>query len=156
MERRVFKSEPRLSSRVAALLCNPPVSVCFPLGAPTGTGAASRLRQGAEVIVRVDVYEVQHELFVEAELPGVDPREIEILLNENVLTIRGKRGPAEPCCDRVFHCCERGSREFERHVALPFAVCREASRAILRDGLLTVRIPREESASVLEFCVPVD
>ena len=108
------------------------------------------------MMVRVDVYEVRQELFVEAELPGISPREIEILLNENVLTIRGKRGPAEPRCDRTFHCRERGSREFERHVALPFAVCREASRAILRDGLLTLRIPREESADTVEFCVPVD
>lgn len=108
------------------------------------------------MIVRVDVYEVQQELFVEAELPGIGPREIEILLNESVLTIRGKRGPAEPRHDRVFHCRERGSREFERHVALPFPVCREASRAILRDGLLTLRIPREESAGAMEFCIPVD
>jgi len=107
------------------------------------------------MIVRVDVYEVRRELFVEAELPGIGPREIEILLNENVLTIRGKRGPAEPRGDRIFHCRERGSREFERHVALPFPVCREASRAILRDGVLTVRIPREESADAGDFCVPV-
>jgi HSP20 family protein len=106
------------------------------------------------MLIRVDVYEARGELFVEAELPGIRARGVEVLLNDGVLTIRGRRAIDESSGLR-FHCRERGRLAFERHVPLPFEVSREATRASLRDGVLTVRLPRAESLSEKETCVPV-
>jgi HSP20 family protein len=102
------------------------------------------------------VYELKGQFFVEAELPGLAPAEVEIHLNDRVLTIRSQREDRQPVDQRVFHCRQRSSRDFVHHVPLPQGVRCEGSRAILQDGVLTVRIPMKEDFAPSELRVPVD
>jgi HSP20 family protein len=107
------------------------------------------------MVVRVDVYEYGGQFFVEAELPGFAPSDVEILLNEKVLTIRSRREAPQHSGERIFHRRQRSSGDFVHQVALPPGACCEGSRAMLQDGVLTVRIPMKEDPEAEDLRVPV-
>ena len=93
----------------------------------------------------VDLYETATEFVLTAEVSGLTRDQIDIHAEENRITIRGARtsGPAgkEVPCEQ-FHRVERGHGRFSRAFALPEAIDVEAVSAELKDGLLTVTIPK--------------
>jgi HSP20 family protein len=88
----------------------------------------------------VDLYETPHEFVLIAELPGLPRDNIEIHAEDNRIVIRGERGGQVPC--EHYHRVERGHGSFSRAFALPEAVDVEGVTADLKDGLLTVTIPK--------------
>jgi|YNPNPStandDraft_1061719.scaffolds.fasta_scaffold151672_1 HSP20 family protein len=82
---------------------------------------------------------------VEAELPGVRQEDIEVYAVGNELTIKGRRVEPEGS-QRTYHRQERGTGEFARVVTLPAEVDAEKVEANLKDGVLTLRLPKAESA----------
>ncbi len=94
----------------------------------------------------VDLYETPGEYVLTAELPGLSRDQIEIHAEDNRVTIRGERasgpGGAVPC--EQFHRVERGHGRFSRAFVLPDPVQVDAVRADLKDGLLTVTMPKAQ------------
>ena len=93
----------------------------------------------------VDLYETATAFVLTAELPGLSRDHIDIHAEENRIIIRGARavGPSGrdvPC--EQFHRVERGHGRFSRAFALPEAIDVDAVSADLKDGLLTVTIPK--------------
>jgi len=95
----------------------------------------------------VDLYETPIEFVLTAELPGLARDQIEIQAEDNRIVIRGERGALHggsgsdvPC--EHFHRVERGHGRFSRAFALPEAIDVEAVTADLKDGVLTVTIPK--------------
>jgi HSP20 family protein len=94
----------------------------------------------------LEVFERHNEIVVQAELPGVDPKDIDIRLENNVLTISGERR----CDDEA----GRGRSErrefcygaFGRSIALPVTIEQERIQAELKDGILTLTLPKSEKA----------
>jgi HSP20 family protein len=84
-------------------------------------------------------------LHAEAELPGVSMEDIEVMVVGNELTIRGQRRP-RPADNVNFHRRERGTGEFSRTVTLPFDIDQNKVEAILKNGILTVVLPKAETA----------
>ena len=97
----------------------------------------------------LDVVEKQDAYVVFAELPGVDRSQIDLSFEQNVLTIRGTKNSAfEPTKDgelRVY-AAERVTGTFERAIRLPEFVDGENIAADYRDGVLTVTIPKAQTA----------
>jgi len=91
---------------------------------------------------RIDVHEEGNMLEVSAELPGVDQKDIELRLDEDILTIRGEKRNERK--DKQAHITERSYGSFQRSIQLPFAPRPDDIRADFRDGVLTVSIPRQE------------
>ena len=95
----------------------------------------------------VDLYETSAEFVLTAELPGLARNQIEIHAEDNRIVIRGERGkgpgPDVPC--EQYHRVERGHGRFSRAFALPEAVDVDAVTADLKDGILTVTIPKAAS-----------
>jgi HSP20 family protein len=91
----------------------------------------------------VDLYETATEFILTADLPGLARDEIEISADENRVVIRGQRlgGLNDMPCEQ-FHRVERGHGRFSRSFALPDAIDVERISADLKDGILTVRIPK--------------
>jgi HSP20 family protein len=93
----------------------------------------------------LDVIETPSEVVILAELPGVDPATIDLSVTGNVLSLRGeKKSPEIPegsgsVRERVFGC-------FHRQVSLPGEVNFEGVQAEARDGVLRVRLPKQEEA----------
>ena len=90
----------------------------------------------------VEVTERDNELRITAEMPGMSEKDVELLVEEGVLTIRGeKRNERE---ERGYS--ERFYGRFERRIALPDGVDESGARAEFRDGVLTVTLPRSAEA----------
>jgi HSP20 family protein len=94
----------------------------------------------------VDISETAEEVVVTAELPGMAAEDIEINLEENVLTLRGEK--LEEHEDKVEgekHVYERHYGVFERSFVLPRTVDADKASAEFRKGLLTLRLPKTSS-----------
>ncbi len=102
-----------------------------------------------------DIFEDQNQLKLVLELPGVNPKDVKISLENNTLTIRGeKRQEAEEKTERV-HRYERSYGNFERRFTLPSTVDAENIQAGYDNGLLTVTLPKSERARPREIPVNV-
>lgn len=100
-----------------------------------------------------DVSEDQNTLRITMELPGVDPNDVRLSLENNILTIRGeKKQQAEENNERV-HRFERTYGMFERTFALPNTVDPEKIEARYENGVLFVSIPKAERAKPREIRV---
>jgi HSP20 family protein len=94
----------------------------------------------------VNVYEEGENLYVEAELPGVNLQDLEIYVNgQEQLILKGERKPQVPE-KGVRHRQERSFGTFSRTVALPFAVDANKVDARLEQGVLRVQLVKHESA----------
>ena len=93
----------------------------------------------------VNVWEDADNVYAEAELPGLKLVDIELLVMDDELTIKGER--KDVCEDEVsYHRKERGAGSFGRAFRLPVGVDAEKVEATLRDGVLTVTMPKAEEA----------
>jgi len=94
----------------------------------------------------MDVYETEDRYVITAEVPGVSRDQIEIAVQDNRLRVRGAR-PAEPMDQGTphFHQVERGHGSFERTFQFAEAVLTDQISADLRDGVLTIALPKAAS-----------
>ena len=92
----------------------------------------------------VDVFDTQEAVVLKAELAGMDPDEIEIEVEDNVLTIKGKRKFEEQVEDERYYRVERRFGSFQRSLALPQGVKADEIGAAYDDGILTVTVPKAE------------
>ena len=81
---------------------------------------------------------------IAAELPGLDEKDVEVSLQDGVLTIRGEKKAETEDKERQYS--ERYYGRFERRIALPDGTEQENCKADFRDGVLTVRMPRSAQA----------
>jgi HSP20 family protein len=103
------------------------------------------LRTGARSsIPSVDVTETNEDVLVVVDLPGVDPKHVEILLTGNMLTVKGEQPAAETEPHPTVHRRERPIGPFCRSIPLPVAVNSEQVSAESRHGVLTIRVAKAE------------
>lgn len=95
----------------------------------------------------VDVEETSEELLLSAELPGMSIEDLEIEVENHVLSLKGeKREVREESDDRRHHIWERRYGSFKRSFTLPRTVRTEDITALVKDGVLTVRVPKAPEA----------
>jgi HSP20 family protein len=104
-----------------------------------------RFNLAAPTFPAVNVWQSDNEVFAEAEVPGVKAEELDISVVGNELTIKGTR---QQVTDEkaAYHRRERGAGAFARVVRLPMDVDAEKVQASLRDGVLTLTLPKAEAA----------
>jgi HSP20 family protein len=96
--------------------------------------------------LRLDVSETEEEVTVTAEVPGVEPKDLEISVTGNVLTIQGEKRAGREEKKRNFHMIERQYGSFTRSVQLPGYVDSSNVDASFRNGVLTVKLPKRPEA----------
>ncbi len=94
----------------------------------------------------LNIWGDQEKMVVTAELPGMEPENIDIQVVENQLTLKGERPSDEPAEDAVCHRCERDAGTFTRTVRLPFAIESDKVTATYTNGILTLTLPRLEAS----------
>jgi len=104
----------------------------------------------------VDLYETANEFVLTAEVPGISREQIEIQAEDNRILIRGERiaqsgGTTVPC--EQYHRVERGHGRFSRAFTLPDAIDVANVKADLREGLLTVTIPKTRGRGIRRVSV---
>ena len=116
------------------------------------TGEDSNLTSWAPA---VDIYETEHELVVKVDLPEVDPEDLDIRVENNILTIRGDRKFESKASEDKYLRVERAYGSFSRSFSLANTVNSEAIKADYRDGVLTLSIPKREEAKPKQIKVNV-
>lgn len=105
----------------------------------------------------VDIYENdQHEIVLKAELPGMKKEDIDLRLENNMLTIRGERKRVNEVKDEQYHRIERAYGTFSRSFSLPTTVDPNRIHAEYKDGVLTVTLPPREDAKPRQIQVQVN
>ncbi|MBN2090975.1 Hsp20/alpha crystallin family protein [candidate division KSB1 bacterium] len=99
----------------------------------------------------VDVVELENEILLVAELPGVDKEHIKISVNNGVLSLSGEKKLAENEKKDCYHCSERFFGPFERVFNLPATVNESKIKADFKDGLLKISLPKTEAAKPREI-----
>ena len=95
----------------------------------------------------VDIYETEgKEIVLKAELPGLKREDIDLTVENNTLTIKGRRQPDETVREQQYHRVERAYGSFSRSFTLPNTIDASGVRAEYRDGVLTVTLPVRQDA----------
>jgi HSP20 family protein len=94
----------------------------------------------------LDVSETKDALVVKLEVPGLDPKDIQIELQENLLTVKGEKKQEKEEKDERYHRVERSYGAFARSVRLPVGVDGSKVSATFKNGLLTVTLPKTPAA----------
>jgi HSP20 family protein len=103
----------------------------------------------------VDIYETEHELVVKADLPEIDPKDLDIRVENNILTIRGERKFEKKVNEENYLRVERAYGSFSRSFSLANTVNSEAIKADYQNGVLTLTIPKREEAKPKQIKVNV-
>jgi HSP20 family protein len=94
----------------------------------------------------VDIYEEGDNLILQAEVPGVAKNDLDVRVENNVLTLSGERRQQKEVRDEQFHRLERAYGKFVRSFTLPVGIDTDKIKAEFRDGLLTLTLPKVEEA----------
>lgn len=94
----------------------------------------------------VDIYENEQKLVLKAELPGIDPNDVEVRVEDNVLYLRGHRKFEKDVKEENYHRIERAYGNFQRTFTLPNFVDASSVTAEYKNGLLTLTLPKREEA----------
>jgi len=94
----------------------------------------------------VDIYEQDNNIVIKAELPGVDPKDVDVRLENNVLTIKGERKLDNEVKKENYHRVERAYGMFTRSFTLPSVVDPNGIKAEFKDGVLRITLPKREES----------
>ncbi|HEV2387610.1 MAG TPA: Hsp20/alpha crystallin family protein [Candidatus Acidoferrales bacterium] len=103
----------------------------------------------------VDIRETEEELVLEADLPGIEEKDLDIRVEGNMLTIRGERKFEKKESEESYLRVERSYGSFTRSFSLPQTVKTESIKASYHDGVLTIRLPKREEAKPKQVKVEV-
>jgi HSP20 family protein len=117
------------------------------------TGSLGWSDGGGTWLPAVDVFDSHEAVVIKADLPGVRLEDVDVRLEENVLTLRGERRP-EAAPEEEFYRVERPVGRFERIVTLPQAIKGDECTADFAGGVLTVRVPKH--AETQPRRIPID
>ena len=94
----------------------------------------------------VDIFENADNIVLKAELPGIDPKDVEIRVEDNTLYLKGERKFEKEVKEENYHRVERSYGVFARSFSLPNSIDAEKVAADYKDGLLTLTMPKREEA----------
>jgi HSP20 family protein len=103
----------------------------------------------------VDVYEDEHSIQLKMEVPGIEEKDIDIRLENNLLTVRGERKFEKEEKEENFHRIERRYGSFSRSFTLPNTVNSEDVKADYTNGVLKVRLAKRAEAKPKQIKVNI-
>ena len=120
----------------------------FTRGFPTFSATAA-----AELLPSMDVTETDKQIEITAELPGLEEKDVQINVADNVLTIRGEKKAEKEEKDKNYRLVERSYGSFVRSLELPDGVNADAIKASIAKGVLKVTVPKPAPAQVKKIDV---
>lgn len=94
----------------------------------------------------LDISESEDAMIVKAEVPGIEPKDIHVTLNNQILSIAGEKKFESEKKDETFYRMERSSGSFARTINLPVAVDSARVTAVFKNGILTITMPKTAAA----------
>jgi HSP20 family protein len=121
-------------------------------GLPSAFGPVLRQMPAAP---KIDVSETDNEIQITAEMPGIDQNDVEVLLEDDRLIIRGEKKEKREDKDRNYHVRERVQGAFSRTLPLPFAPDPNQVKAEFRNGVMTITIPKPQEVKQKQHRIEV-
>jgi HSP20 family protein len=103
----------------------------------------------------VDIYETENELVLKADVPDVDPKDIDVRVENQTLSISGDRKFDQENSSKGYHRIERSYGSFVRSFAVPNSFDTEKIDAAFKNGVLTVTLPKKEAAKPRQVKIEV-
>jgi len=100
----------------------------------------------ADLAPRMDIAETDKDIEITAELPGLDEKDVQVNIADNVLTIKGEKKAEKEQKDKNYHMVERSYGSFYRALDLPAGINADAIKANLANGVLKVTVPKPAAA----------
>lgn len=104
---------------------------------------------------RIDVRETDDAVIVSAELPGLEEKDVEVTLSDDVLTIRGEKKSEREEKDGGYSYSERSFGTFERRIPIDASVMEDKVAATFKNGVLTVSLPKSPEAQKQVKRIPI-
>lgn len=101
----------------------------------------------------VDIKEEKQQFVIEADIPGIDPKDVEIYMENNTLTIKGERNLEKKEDQKYYKRVERLHGTFYRRFSLPDTADAENIKASGKNGILQVTIPKKEAAQLRKITI---
>jgi HSP20 family protein len=98
-----------------------------------------------ELVPNMDVVETDKDIELTVELPGLEPKDVEVNLADDVLTIRGEKKFERKEDKENYHFVERSYGTFQRSLRIPWAVNPDEVQASFHNGVLTVTLPKSQA-----------
>lgn len=99
-----------------------------------------------EGYLTVDVFRSGDEIVVQSTVAGADPNDIDVSITKDMVTIKGRRGPDEKVKTTDYFHRELYWGNFSRSIILPFDIDPDKAKASIKNGVLTIRLPRAEES----------
>jgi HSP20 family protein len=116
----------------------------------------SRKGEGLEEwIPSLDVSETKNDIVVKAEIPGMDPKDMDISLSNDILTIKGEKKQEKEEKEEDYHLIERSYGKFIRSLRLPGEVKGDKINATYKNGVLSITLPKSEEVKKKELKIKV-
>ncbi len=119
-------------------------------------GLRRKAEEGREWFPSLDVAETKNELVVKCEVPGMDPKDIDISLSDGMLTIKDEKKQEREEKEADYHLVERSYGSFSRSVQLPKEVQGDKINASYKNGILKITLPKSEEAKKKEVKIKVE
>ena len=104
----------------------------------------------------VDIYEDDHEIVLKADVPDIDPKEVDIRVEDSTLFLRGEHKFENEVKQENFHRVERTYGTFARSFVLPRTVAADKIAADYKNGVLIIRMPKTEESKPKQIKVSVN
>ena len=106
-------------------------------------------------VPRVDIVESDMEVIVKADLPGVDPKDVDVTVVEGCLVLKGEKKEEHEEKKKNYHRLERFTGKFLREIPLPAGTDPEKIAAVCTKGVITVTIPKKPEVMTKKIAVKV-
>lgn len=95
---------------------------------------------------KLDVRETEKDIVVTAELPGVNERDVEVTLSDDILSIRGEKKEEKEEKLKGYYRMERSYGSFHRSIRLPQEIETDKVQAVFKNGVITITMPKDKAA----------
>jgi HSP20 family protein len=104
----------------------------------------------------VDVSESENDITVKAEIPGIDPKDVDISITGDTLTLKGEKKEEKENTGKSYHRVESSYGSFKRVITLPASVDVDKVTAEGKNGILEITLPKKEESKAKKINVKVD
>jgi len=101
-------------------------------------------QEDGEGQLTIDVYQTDNDVVIRSTIAGVKPEDLDVSINNDMITIRGERRKDEEVSDENYYYQECYWGSFSRSVILPVDVLPEKIEASMKNGILTIRLPKAD------------
>jgi len=104
----------------------------------------------------MDIVEDDQNLIIKVDIPGMTQKDVSVEIHDNVLIIKGEKKIEDEIKEKNFHVSERRYGSFIRQITLPDYLQPEKTKAKIKDGVLTITIPKKEEEKPKKISVSVE